>query len=254
MDCHRDIIFSAKISPLMAVASTILSILFSLITIFSYNLKTCYKLNLIRIKPKTMKILISKYHQILASLYGILVIIYDVLITYGNIVITGKIPNVANNIISIWISINLLSVIILFASFFSIDKHRGLIYVVYPIHMTGTFFIIIDGIIEIITSSYSFNNIMRISLTFVLFLFSALITFNLPCAFTMDKDRIKYETNRYYNPEGSGRSYLLLKSEQQKNQKEQQQQEQEEQEEEEQQQHEMVELYGKNNLLNNISN
>ena len=251
MDCHRDIIFSAKVSPLMAITSTILSILFALITIFSYNLKMYYKLNLTRIKPKTMKILISKYHQILATLYAVLVIIYDFLIIYANSLINGdssnnsKLPKVVNNIVSIWISINLLSVIILFASFFSIDKHRALIYVVYPIHMSGAFFIIIDGIIElIITSSHFFNNLIVIGLTLLLFLFSASMTFYLPSAFIMDKDRIKYESNRYNNPNGSGISYLLLnkKQEQQQNQNEEDEEEDEEDEEEEKK-HEMVELY-----------
>ena len=182
---------------IVPILSTILAILFAIITTVSYICRSC------KMNRAEKGVLISRWHEILASFYALLVINFDVFIGYFNR---------DDFLISIWIFTNLLAIVPLFISCCSKSKYRIMLYIPFVIHMTGTGSLVLGSIlINSKPMHIELENWDVAVFALSLFIVATYLSFSIPSLFKIDAPKMEFEKNSTINKMGV--RYVVVGSE-----------------------------------------
>lgn len=186
----------------MASASTVFMLITVLFILMMYNLCTC------RVSKAERKILMSLWDSVLASMYAVSCIFFELQVIYGH-EISKKLGTETSEGLSFitlisWLIVNVLCVPSLMFSCCSKEKYRMLIYLPFTFHLCGL------GIIlgEMLARPLSGVNIIIVSMMQIMAL---VVVYRIPRAFRIDEKRWNMEQTR--KDQDSSAKYSLVKEE-----------------------------------------
>lgn len=192
--------FYAKDYSEAAAISMILTITFVILSTISYNYRS------VCTKKTTRIILVSKWDRILTFLYGLLMFVFEIVAIYGSAITNNdsakaRLMTISIDIALIWITMNLLSVIIISTSCFSKLKYRTLLYIPYVVQATGMIIILIQIASNLkpifgVNISTSGTEVTDLILPLFMLFISMWITCSPPSMFSSDNRRVEYEERR----------------------------------------------------------